>query len=60
LDSSISIIYRLNETLLESKTPEVLENHEGLIFLVGKNWVFHDEMPHPAEKTTTIMAGFNE
>jgi len=27
---------------------------------VGKNWNFHDEMPHPAEKTTTIMAGFNE
>jgi len=40
--------------------PEVLKNHDGLIFLVGKNWDFHDEMPHPAEKTTTIMAGFNE
>jgi len=25
---------------------------------VGKNWDFLDEMPHPAEKPTTIMAGF--
>jgi len=41
--------------------PEVLENHDGLIFSVGKNWDFHDEMPHPAEKPPpSWLASMNE
>jgi len=43
---------------LPSHLAEGLENHNRLVFKAGKNWDFLKEMPHPAEKNTTIMAGF--